>query len=115
MKISLHKNGKNCRKKCFPQDIKKLSNDILPTNTDLCVHVMYFNSSEIFKFSGWFRIGARMYIRPWARFWLNWALRTVSNLKSKTLVTRVKFIDAEINFKVFKYNRSNYKILNQNL
>ena len=35
---------------------------------------MYFNSSKIFKFWGWFRIGVRMHIRAWAHTWLSRAL-----------------------------------------
>ena len=57
----------------FPTYLK-LSNDTLPSNTDLHVHIIYFNSWKIFKFLGRFIIGARMHIRPWAHWWLDRAL-----------------------------------------
>ena len=62
----LYKNCKNCTGKNVFLNILKLSNDILPTNTDLYVHIMYFNSSKMLKFLGRFRIRARTHIRPWA-------------------------------------------------
>ena len=40
---------------------------------------MYFKTSKVFKFFGRFRIGARMHIRPWARSWLNRALRVLGS------------------------------------
>ena len=58
--------------KYFFQHIKKFRT--LPTNTDLYIHIMYFNSSKIFKFLGQFWIGARMHVRLWAHSWFNRAL-----------------------------------------
>ena len=60
--------------KLFSSRYLKLSNDTLPTSTDLHVHIMYFNSSKILKLLGWFRIGAQMHFRPWGHSWLNQAL-----------------------------------------
>ena len=52
MKIFLYKNSKNCWKNVFSKIFKTLK---LPANTDLYVHIMYFNSSNTFKFLGQFR------------------------------------------------------------
>ena len=42
---------KTVGKNVFPE-ILKLSNDTILTNTDLCVHIIYFNSSKIFQIFG---------------------------------------------------------------
>ena len=77
IKKLLYKNSKIVGKKCFPHH-----NDAIPTNTDLYVHIMYFNSSKIFKIFWWFRIGSWMHIRPWAHSFLNRALSiTHKNIK----------------------------------
>ena len=41
----------------FSSKILKILECCILTNTDLCVHIMYFNSSKIFKFLGHFRMG----------------------------------------------------------
>ena len=74
MKDFLHKIGKSCRKNVFSKILKTLERYIF-TSSDLCVPIMYFKSSKMFKFLGQFRMGARMHIRPWALSWLigHWA------------------------------------------
>ena len=92
----------------------KLSKDTFPTNADLYVHIIYFNSSKLRLFLERFRIGARMHMRPCIEY------KFISNSKtryylSKNLDIYNNICTYEAIFEVedFRYFKNNLKDYNK--